>query len=243
MTWSRSSGIRTGSRRRKSGSPELASSRRSSTRRCIRSTSSSSTSLVAMTSSGSSTVTSSRCPRRMVSGVRSSWPASSRNCCCCWAPSSSLSSMVLKVLASRVTSSSPLRTSTRCVRSSGPTALGGFAQTAERVEQPAGHHAADHRGSQEHAEGHQRVRPDRAGVVLALFAGVPADQEDTSRGRRPHGHHDSPERAAVRVEFAEGRAGRDGWAGRRRRTCPCPRGRGPGCPQRSTPRARPRFRP
>ena len=77
---------------------------------------------------------------------------------------------------------------------------------AERIEQPAGNHAANHRGSQEHAEGHQRIRPDRAGVVLALVARVPADQEECPGGAF-HGHHHCPERTAVRVQLAEGRAG------------------------------------
>ena len=43
--------------------------------------------------------------------------------------------------------------------------------------------------------------------MLALIARVPADQEECPGGAL-HGHHHCPERAAVRVQLAEGRAGR-----------------------------------
>ena len=59
---------------------------------------------------------------------------------------------------------------------------GGLAQPAERIEQPAGNDAANHRGRQERAEGHQRIRPHGVDVVLVLIARVPADQEESPGG-------------------------------------------------------------
>ena len=71
-----------GASRTKSGRSAVASVMRSSTSRCIRSSSSRASACVARTSSGSSASTSSRCPRTIVSGVRSSWPTSSRSSRC-----------------------------------------------------------------------------------------------------------------------------------------------------------------
>ena len=91
----------------KSGRSDLASRIRSPTRRAIRSISSSSSARVSATSAGSSGSSSSRWPRSTVSGVLSSWPASSRNCRCPTNACSSRASMSLSVRVRAVRSSLP----------------------------------------------------------------------------------------------------------------------------------------
>src|SRR6478735_1773657 len=93
---------------RKSGRSLFASGMRSPTRRDIRSISSSRSRRVSATSSGLPVSRSSRCPRSTVSGVFSSWPASSRNWRWPTNADSSRSSIPLKVRVSAVMSSLPV---------------------------------------------------------------------------------------------------------------------------------------
>ena len=108
---SRTSSVRrptsVGTGRTKSGRSTVARTTRSSTSRCMRSTSSRTSSWVARTSWGSDASMSSRWPRTMVSGVRSSCPASSRSVRCAPKPASSRSSIALTVRARSEMSSSP----------------------------------------------------------------------------------------------------------------------------------------
>ncbi len=105
----------TGSGRTKSGRSAPASSSRSSTMRLIRSSSSVTSRTVSSRSAGSSPI-SSRWPRTMVIGVRSSCPASSTKTRCAANARSSRSSIALNVSARAAMSSRP-STGIRRVRS------------------------------------------------------------------------------------------------------------------------------
>ena len=166
---------------------------RSSTRRCIRSSSSRASACVARTSSGSSGSSSSRWPRTIVSGVRSSWPTSSRSSRCDPKARSSRSSIAFTVRAmfGQVVLAGH-GDALGQVRLGDP--AGGVPQQADRPQQAPDDEPGDDGDDSERREPDGGVGEERAAQARHLGGAVEGDDEHAG-ARVPveeHRHGDEP---------------------------------------------------